>query len=393
MIAPLFASWFSIACPPVQAAEPEPAPLWRSLTLSDGTTLDYAIQFPAAPGPQRVHPVLFALPPGSQNRALVERGFELYWSRAAARRGWIVVSPVAPDGTSFHAEAAGAAEELADHVLREIPVEGGRLHLAGVSNGGRSAFHLATRAPSRWSTLTVLPGIPSGEADLDRLERLRHVPVALFGGAEDPDWAAGMTAVRDRLQQLGAAHVDLDLFEGEGHVPASLAGGGLLFDRLEEHRALALGRLADERAVRAVLDDFHAAASEADGARYFAHFAPGAIFLGTDAEERWTVPQFRVYAEPYFDRGQGWTYAATERWITLSAQRDTAWFDERLHNEKYGETRGSGVLVAIDGRWRIAQYNLTIPVPNELAGDLVERIRGRTDPEEAAGESAVTDED
>ena len=38
--------------------------------------------------------------------------------------------------------------------------------------------------------------------------------------------------------------------------------------------------------VATVLDDWHQAASVADEARYFGHFAPNGIFMGTDATER-----------------------------------------------------------------------------------------------------------
>ena len=125
----------------------------------------------------------------------------------------------------------------------------------------------------------------------------------------------------------------------------------------------------------AVLDDLHLAASEADEERYFGHFAPEGVFLGTDATERWSVEEFRAYARPHFSAGKGWTYRATERHVRVSPDGKTAWFDERLHNEKYGEVRGSGVLVW-DGRWRIAQYNLSFPIPNELAGKVIELIQG-----------------
>src|SRR6266545_7462239 len=40
-----------------------------------------------------------------------------------------------------------------------------------------------------------------------------------------------------------------------------------------------------ETAAAAMLDDWHAAAAAADEARYFAHFATDAVFLGTDATE------------------------------------------------------------------------------------------------------------
>ena len=49
------------------------------------------------------------------------------------------------------------------------------------------------------------------------------------------------------------------------------------------------GDVAAEKAIAAVLDDWHAAAAAANEERYFSHFASGAVFLGTDATERWTV--------------------------------------------------------------------------------------------------------
>jgi ketosteroid isomerase-like protein len=133
-----------------------------------------------------------------------------------------------------------------------------------------------------------------------------------------------------------------------------------------------------EAAVRRVLDGFHAAASVADEQRYFGHLAPDAVFLGTDATERWSVPEFREYVHPYFSEGRGWTYVATERHVVLSEGGTVAWFDETLRNEKYGELRGTGVLRRIDGEWKIAQYSMTFLVPNDVAGDVVEAIRAKT---------------
>ena len=135
-----------------------------------------------------------------------------------------------------------------------------------------------------------------------------------------------------------------------------------------------------EAAVSETLDGLHAAASAADGDHYFALFAEEGVFLGTDATERWTVEQFKAYALPFFEQGTGWTYAPTERHISISDDGRTAWFDERLSNDSLGDTRGTGVLVLRDGAWKVAQYNLTIPVPNKLARDLVARIRALDDP-------------
>ena len=134
------------------------------------------------------------------------------------------------------------------------------------------------------------------------------------------------------------------------------------------------GAGSEAEAVGAVLDAFHRAASEADGDRYFGFFAEGAVFLGTDASERWSVEEFEAFAEPYFSVGRGWTYTPQERHVVVSADGVTAWFDELLSNDAYGTCRGSGVLLLTGSGWRIAQYNLSIPIPNELAAEIVAMI-------------------
>ncbi len=131
----------------------------------------------------------------------------------------------------------------------------------------------------------------------------------------------------------------------------------------------------EEAAVAAVLNGLHDAAAKADYERYFGFYASSAIFLGTDATERWNIEQFKAFAAPVFAKGRGWTYVAKKRWITLSADGNTAWFDETLENSGLGDCRGSGVLAKQDGMWLITQYNLTIPIPNELANEFVDRIR------------------
>lgn len=135
---------------------------------------------------------------------------------------------------------------------------------------------------------------------------------------------------------------------------------------------LAIAPTAD---VDRVLDDWHKAAADADEARYFGYAAPELVFLGTDASERWDLASFRAFAHPYFAKGKAWTFTPRNRHVTVSPAGDVAWFDEALESASYGECRGSGVLRKIGGSWKIAQYNLTIPIPNALVKDFVARIR------------------
>lgn len=118
----------------------------------------------------------------------------------------------------------------------------------------------------------------------------------------------------------------------------------------------------DHAAVAAVLDDFHAAAAEADAARYLGHFAEGGVFLGTDDWERWPLPVFRDYVAERFASG-GWAYTPATREIAFAA--DVAWFDEIVVSERWGRFRGTGVLRREQGGWKIAHYALSFLVPNE----------------------------
>ena len=128
-------------------------------------------------------------------------------------------------------------------------------------------------------------------------------------------------------------------------------------------------RAQEEAAVRAVLDAWHEAAARSDEAAYFELMTREAVFLGTDATERWTREQFRAYAHEPFSQGRGWRMRAVRRDVVIAAGpvRDgsIAWFDEDLETVNLGPARGSGVLVREPRGWRIAQYNLTITVPNE----------------------------
>jgi SnoaL-like domain len=131
---------------------------------------------------------------------------------------------------------------------------------------------------------------------------------------------------------------------------------------------------APEQQIAAVLDDWHQAASVSDEARYFGHFAPNGVFMGTDPTERWTVAQFREWAKPRFQKKSAWSFTARARHIEFSADRKTAWFDEMLNTLDLGVCRGSGVVVLLGGTWRIAQYNLSVPIPNAMVDGIVKQI-------------------
>lgn len=154
------------------------------------------------------------------------------------------------------------------------------------------------------------------------------------------------------------------------------------------HRDRRVPEPTPEEQAAATLDAFHRAAARADEVAYFGFLTDDAVFLGTDPAERWTKEEFRLWAEPYFQRETAWAYEAVERHIAISGNNQVAWFDEVVRNASYGDLRGTGVLVrnpdaergTIAHAWRIAQYNLTFMVPNDRADEYLEMVRAPATP-------------
>ncbi|MBX3382055.1 MAG: nuclear transport factor 2 family protein [Phycisphaeraceae bacterium] len=348
---------------------------FHELTLRDGRTLRYALVLPDGFDAARPYPLLIALPPGNEDERMVEEGLRRYWEAQARQRGWAVLSPAAPAGRSLSSLDSSEVLALMKAARERVKIRDRKAHLAGVSNGGRAAFEMAAARPEQFASLVVLPGVPR-TIETFEYDRLRALRVWMFVGERDEGWLANSRAVHAKLLAAGV-QADLRVRPGEGHV-LSVAPSAL-FDLLEEAAAAGQTPHASEAEkaaeVQAALDDFHDAASKADEARYFGHFAPGAVFLGTDITERWTAEEFRAWARPYFQRGTAWTYTPLKRRVYLSPGGDTAWFDETLENARLGECRGSGVLVLRDGVWRLTQYHLVLPVPNEIADEVVQRTK------------------
>jgi SnoaL-like domain len=184
------------------------------------------------------------------------------------------------------------------------------------------------------------------------------------GRVYEPDAAA--TTGEDRKDATAA------------RAPASVAPTSALVGGADEK-----GTSAAELDIGRALDDFHAAAAAADEARYFAHFTRNAVFLGTDATERWSVVAFRAFAHPFFARGKAWSFRALRRSVTVIDGGAAAFFDEDLATPNLGPARGTGVLLREDGAWKIAQYNLAITVPNEKMRS-VRELLGPTSPSRAS---------
>jgi S-formylglutathione hydrolase FrmB len=202
---------------------------------ADGTVIDYVLLVP----PDRVvgqpGKVLFTFPPGGQDLDVTQRIVQSRWHDEALARGWVVVSPAAPSTGLFYSdESAKLVPELLDKIASEYPPEGGRFDLAGVSNGGLSAFKAALSYPDRFRSLVVFPGYSQDGGDDPNLSKLKDIGVSMFVGGLDTGWREASEQTEKTLKALGYT-VELHVVEGEPHIIASLTGADL-FDAIERVR-------------------------------------------------------------------------------------------------------------------------------------------------------------
>jgi len=134
-----------------------------------------------------------------------------------------------------------------------------------------------------------------------------------------------------------------------------------------------LAQDSPEIQINNMLDSWHSAAAMADMTSYFDKIDKDGIYIGTDATEYWTKQEFYNWSKPYFDKGKAWTFKAKERHIYFTEDQALAWFYEKLE-ASYGELRGSGVIRFEEGEWKIMQYVLSLPVPNEHFNTILELL-------------------
>jgi len=127
----------------------------------------------------------------------------------------------------------------------------------------------------------------------------------------------------------------------------------------------------EPKEINTLLDNWHLAATNANLDAYFSALDDQAIYIGTDASERWTKAEFFNFCEPYFKKGKAWDFKAFDRKVYFSEDGKTAWFNELL-NTWMGVCRASGVLSLKDGNWKISHYQLSVTVKNEKMKQFLE---------------------
>ena len=136
---------------------PLPAKVFDKTAEIAGLIVHYKVALPKTYDPAKTYPAVLAFPPGSQTMDMVLTTLMQNWLPELDARNYIVVLPAAP-GRPFVGEGAKVFPEFIELMLREYKIRDNKFHVAGMSNGGRSAFHIAAMYPQYFLSVTGLPG-------------------------------------------------------------------------------------------------------------------------------------------------------------------------------------------------------------------------------------------
>ena len=114
----------------------------------------------------------------------------------------------------------------------------------------------------------------------------------------------------------------------------------------------------------AALDALHKAGADANSAAFEALLAPDVVFLGVEGAARLEGQSARDFFSEHLMQGNAWAYRSMEKETRQSTDGSVAWFDETLQHDQLGRGRGTGVLILSSEGWKLAQYNLIVPLPS-----------------------------
>jgi predicted esterase len=122
-------------------------------------------------------------------------------------------------------------------ILADYKVQGNKFHIAGVSNGGIAALHVAAENPQYFLSVTAFPGY-MWQPSSARLERIAKMCVFMYVGEDDPyRWHNEMKKEAEFLRAIGTV-ARYTVEPGQPHRLDTLAGDNAarLFDGFEESR-------------------------------------------------------------------------------------------------------------------------------------------------------------
>ncbi|MBZ5634783.1 MAG: hypothetical protein LAO55_16800 [Acidobacteriia bacterium] len=199
-----------------------------------GVTLYYKVVTPKDYDPAKEYPTVIAFPGGAQTMPMVDGMLARNLALQAQKRGYIVVVCSATAAGLFYEGGAVVFPAFLDKLLADYKIRGRKFHIAGISNGGLSSFHIAASYPRYFYSVTGFPGYLLDATDA-RVAALQGICVNMHVGELDQGWLDTMQKQSMMFRAKGMK-VRFTIERGQGHVMTTLEGAGAarLFDQFDE---------------------------------------------------------------------------------------------------------------------------------------------------------------
>ncbi len=218
------------------ASRPASAEVFEKSKSIAGVTVHYKVVLPSHYDAAKAYPGVVAFGGGPQTMNIVDGAIQRNWRDQAEQRGYIVVIPAAPDGQLFFEGGERIFPEFLTKILADYKIADSKFHIAGQSNGGISAFHVAALYPQYFWSVTGFPGyLP--DATPARVGALAKMCINMHVGELDTGWKEEMQQQAAQFRAKGMT-VRITVEKGQSHRLDTLAGDGAarLFNQFEEAR-------------------------------------------------------------------------------------------------------------------------------------------------------------
>jgi poly(3-hydroxybutyrate) depolymerase len=217
------------------AIQPVQAELLEKTKKVGRTTVRYKVVLPSGYDPAKTYPAVLVFGGGPQTMNTVDSVVNRYFRAEAEKRGYIVIAPAAPDDRLFFEDGARIFPEFLTMILKDYMIQDNKFHIAGPSNGGIAAFHVAAANPQYFLSVTAFPGY-IWEPSAAKLQAISKMCVFMYVGENDEyGWHSEMKKEAEFLRSTGTvARYTVEM--GQPHRLETLAGAnaGRLFDGFEE---------------------------------------------------------------------------------------------------------------------------------------------------------------
>jgi poly(3-hydroxybutyrate) depolymerase len=200
-----------------------------------GMTVEYKVVLPAGYDASRAYPAIIALGGGPQTMNTVDGILTRNFRDEAEKRGYIVIAPAAPAGQLFFESGARIFPEFLKLIMADYKIADGKFHIAGPSNGGIAAFHVAAANPQYFASVTAFPGY-MWEPTPAKLQAISKMCVFMYVGEHDQYmWHDEMKHEAEFLRARGTV-ARYTVEKDQPHRIETLAGPGAarLFDNFDE---------------------------------------------------------------------------------------------------------------------------------------------------------------